>query len=48
MARDFEAKNIIGSFEEIKKKCYEVLKEIGADWEQTKNMGYPLMILDKK
>jgi predicted adenylyl cyclase CyaB len=45
---EVEAKKMLGSLEETKKKCYDVLSEIGADWEQTKNMGYPLMILDKK
>lgn len=45
---EVEAKKMLGSLEETKKKCYEVLKEIGADWEESKNMGYPLMILAKK
>jgi predicted adenylyl cyclase CyaB len=45
---EVEAKKIFSSLEDTKKRCYEVLNEIGADWEQNKNMGYPLMILDKK
>lgn len=45
---EVEAKKMLGSLEETRNKCYEVLKEINADWHETPNMGYPLMILNKK
>ena len=44
---EVESKKFLGSLEETKKKCYEILGEIGADWEERKDMGYPLMILAK-
>jgi predicted adenylyl cyclase CyaB len=43
---EVEAKKA-GDIIETKKRCYEILGEIGADWEETPNMGYPLMILEK-
>ena len=45
---EVEAKKLLGSVEETKKKCYEVLEEIGAEWEKPKIGGYPRMILAKK
>ncbi|MBW2992897.1 class IV adenylate cyclase [Candidatus Woesearchaeota archaeon] len=36
-----------GDIKETKKRCYEVLEEIGAKWEEGANMGYPRMIYNK-
>lgn len=43
---EVEAKKV-GDIRETKKRCYKILEDIGADWEETQNMGYPLMILEK-
>jgi adenylate cyclase class 2 len=45
---EVEAKKISGSLEETKKRCYEILKDFNADWEENPHMGYPLMILAKR
>jgi len=44
---EIEAKKLLGSIEETKKKCYEILEEIGADWEKPKKGGYPRLVLEK-
>jgi adenylate cyclase, class 2 len=47
---EIEAKKHFGSIEETKKKCYELLGEIGAEWEEMPIglRGYPIMILAKR
>ena len=45
---EVEAKKVGTSAEQTRQACFAQLKELNADWSQTKNMGYPLMILDKK
>ena len=44
---EIEAKKLLGSVEETKKKCYEILEEIGAEWAKPSIGGYPRMILKK-
>jgi predicted adenylyl cyclase CyaB len=45
---EVEAKKMFGSLEETRDKCFKVLEELEAHWHETPNMGYPLMILEKK
>lgn len=45
---EIEAKKIFNNPEETKKKCFEILEELNADWEKAPNMGYPDMVLAKK
>ncbi|MCX6707687.1 MAG: class IV adenylate cyclase [Candidatus Woesearchaeota archaeon] len=45
---EVEAKKMMGSPEETKRKCYEILEEIGADWKDAPNMGYPDMVIRKE
>ncbi|MEE9525039.1 MAG: class IV adenylate cyclase [Candidatus Woesearchaeota archaeon] len=44
---EVEAKKV-EDVKEAKKACYKVLEELGADWHETPNMGYPIMILEKE
>ncbi|PIN88826.1 class IV adenylate cyclase [Candidatus Pacearchaeota archaeon CG10_big_fil_rev_8_21_14_0_10_34_76] len=47
---EVEAKKIIGSVEGTREKCYEILREIGAEFKEIplKFRGYPLMVLAKE
>lgn len=45
---EIEAKNLLNSVKETKERCFDILKELNADWEKTPNMGYPDMILMKE
>lgn len=47
---EVEAKKIIKSIEKTRDRCYEILEEIGADWEDIplSLRGYPIMVLAKK
>lgn len=44
---EVEAK-VNGDIKETRKRCYDVLEEIGAEWEGGKNLGYPLMVLENE
>jgi adenylate cyclase class 2 len=44
---EIEAKKMLGSPEETRKKCYEMLNELSSDWEDSPNMGYPDMVMSK-
>ena len=44
---EVEAKKLLGTHKETKDKCYQVLKELGAKWEETPESGYPEMLLKK-
>jgi len=47
---EIEAKKHLDSLEETRKKCYDLLSEIGAEWEEMPigMRGYPIMILAKR
>ena len=44
---EVEAKKLLGSHKETKDQCYQVLRELGAEWEETPELGYPEMLLKK-
>ena len=45
---EVEAIKKLETVEETKKACYNLLEEIGAEWEKPKICGYPRMILAKQ
>jgi adenylate cyclase class 2 len=42
---EIETKDIEGSAEEKREKCFQFLEELDLDWEKAPEMGYPDMIL---
>jgi adenylate cyclase, class 2 len=44
---EVEAKKLLGSLKETKQACFNILEEIGAEWEHPTLGGYPILILEK-
>lgn len=47
---EIEAKKIVGSIDETRKRCFEILSDLGAEWKELPVgfRGYPIMVLAKQ
>lgn len=45
---EIEAKDVAGSVREKKEKCFQLLEQLGLEWQQAPEQGYPDMILDQE
>lgn len=45
---EIEAKNVGGSVEEKRQKCFQLLDRLDLDWEQAPKQGYPDMVLQEQ